>query len=199
MRRVPLWVVSAFLLMQAIPAQAAVLSVVPSASTIAPGGAVAVDIVISDLGDGVAPSLGTFDLNLDFDPATLGFVSATFGNQLDILGLGSLQGVDDSVAGTVNVFELSFDSASDLNDLQAASFTLVTLTFTALAGGLSDLLITILSLGDADGAALDAGIVNASVTVNDSAVIPLPGALPLLLSGLAALGFFSRRRRSLAP
>jgi len=174
-------------------AQAAIITVVPSTASVEAGTPFSVDLVISDLGDGAAPSVGIFDIDFGFDPALVGFVSATFGDQLDILGLGSLQDVDDSVAGTVNLFELSFDPADDLNDLQAGSFILATLTFNALSAGLSDLVVTILSLGDADGVALMADVVNSSIMVTDSTVIPLPGAIWLILSGVGALAFARKR------
>jgi hypothetical protein len=51
------------------------------------------NIFISGLGDGTAPSLSTFDLDISFDPTILAFSTAVFGDpilgdQLDIWGLG---------------------------------------------------------------------------------------------------------------
>ena len=44
-------------------AEALSLGVAPSASIVAPGDPLSVDVVISGLGDGAAPSLGVFDLD----------------------------------------------------------------------------------------------------------------------------------------
>lgn len=73
--------------------------------------------------------------------------SVAFGDQLDLWGLGSWTYVAPDVV-EVNLFELSFDSESDLNMFQADSFTLATLTFDTIALGTSPLDISINALGD---------------------------------------------------
>lgn len=175
-------------------ADAAVITVTPGQANLQPGDSVSVSIDISGLTAGGAPSLGTFDLDLVYDPSILSFQSAAFGDQLDILGLGSLQSADGGVAGTVNLFELSFDLASDLDALQADAFTLATLTFSATATGLSSLMVSLLALGDSDGNPLSASVRNASVAVSNASPVPLPGAAWLMLAGLFWLGMVSRRR-----
>ena len=70
------------------------------------------------MGSNIAPSLGTFDLDLSFNNSILSLDSVAFGDQLDILGLGSLQ-IATPGTGIVNLYELSFDSVDDLNNLQA--------------------------------------------------------------------------------
>jgi len=143
-----------------------------------------VTISIDGLGAGTAPSLGTYDVNLGFDPLLLSFVSATFGNQLDIFGFGDIQTVTPST-DSVNVFELSLDSATDLNNLQLSAFALATLTFDTTAMGTSPLTISLNALGDADGNALEADIQNSSIAIQDGTpTSPAPEPSSAALVGL---------------
>lgn len=171
--------------------QAAVISVVPSSPVIGVGGQTTVDIIVSDLGDGAAPSVSVFDINFEFDSTLLGFSGVTFGDQLALTGVGSLQIFDDSVAGVVNLLELSFDFPLDIDDLQLPEFTLATLTLEGLKTGVSPLTLSVLGFGDSFGDPLQFSVAESSLQV-----VPVPGALPLMLTALAGLSFFSRRRKT---
>ena len=177
----------AVVIMLPISAHAIMLSVEPNVPSLETGEELTVAINISDLGDGVAPSLSVFDLDLSFDSAVLGFSSASFGGQLDLFGLGNLQ-LATEFPGVVNLFELSFDFASDLDTLQLPVFTLVELTFDAVSPGSSALELSILSLGDSLGDAIDASVSNSTVRVSELvATVPVPGTLALLLAGLVGI------------
>ena len=100
-----------------------------------------VDLLISDVGDAMAPSLGAYDITITFDASLLGFASAAFGdpvlgNQLDLTGLGSLHG-DDPGLGNVNLFEVSLNPPDLLNSTQAGAFVLARLTLIGLSEGTS--------------------------------------------------------------
>lgn len=175
-------------------AQAApLLSVVPQMQIVDVGAPISVDIEISGLTGSLA--LGTFDIALATDPGLLVFNSASFGNQLDVLGLGSIQAVTPS-PGSVGLFELSLDSPSDLASLQADAFRLATLTFTALAASAGTTLnLSISALGDADGAAIVADTANARVAINSiQTPVPEPPSWALVLAGAAAVGWSARRK-----
>ena len=150
------------------------------------------NLVISDLFAGSAPSLGTWDLDIAFDPAILGFNSATFGDQLSLTGPSLTQIV--SGTGTVNLFELSFDFPDDLDTLQLDTFVLASLTFDTLALGTSSLGISLNALGDAWGDPLSADLSNGSVSV--AAPVPEPATLLLMVSGLLAIRTFNARSRT---
>lgn len=168
----------------------------PAMQTVDLGMPAEVDLVISDLENGSAPSVSTFDLDIFFDATILAFNNAVFGNQLDLFGLGSLS-LATPGSGTVNLFELSFDLPDDLDALQADSFTLATLTFHTLAAGASPLSLTVNVLGDALGDPLMADISQGSITVQRStAVVPEPGTIVMLLTGcIGLLGYGWRRQR----
>jgi hypothetical protein len=173
-------------------ANAVMFSFAPTTQSVVSGGIVEVGVEVSDLGNGVAPSLSTFDIDISYNSGMLLFNSVSFGDpllgdQLDVLGLGGVSSYDNSVSGLINLFKMSLDTASDLDALQADSFTLATLSFNAIGTGNSTLGIVINSLGDADGNLLTATVDHGAVTV-----IPLPPAFPLLGSGLAVL-FLMRR------
>jgi hypothetical protein len=175
----------------AAPARAITIGFDPATQEVAAGSRVTMTLVISDLGDGIASSLSTFDVSLGFDAGVLAFVAATFGDpslgdQLDLTGFGTVSAVTPG-AGLVNLFELSLDLPSDLDDLQAGAFVLASLTFTAASPGFSALGLTINELGDANGDPLTAEALSGSVTVRsqDGTVVPEPATSLLLLSGLA--------------
>jgi hypothetical protein len=104
------------------------------------------------------------------------------GDQLDLLGLGSLASATPG-SGLVNVFELSFDSVDDLNNLQAADFILARLLFDTASAGISALTLNINALGDAFGDALTANVQDGSVTVTSTTIVPEPSSILLLLLG----------------
>ncbi len=170
-------------------AHAIALSVNPISQNVLLGNSIGVTLDIAGLGDCSAPSLGVFDLDLNFDPTILAFNNVTFGDpalgdQLDLFGLGSLSAFDNTTSGMVNLYELSFDLPDDLDTLQAGSFTLVSLTFDSLAGGISPLDISINSLGDALGDPLSATLENGSVAVNP---VPEPSTILLLVIGVMGI------------
>lgn len=159
------------------------------------GNSVNVDIGISGLASGAAPSLSGYDVNLSFDPSYLSFTGVVFGdvalgNQLDLASLGSTTIAELTGVGIVNLFELSGDAAEALNTLQADSFNLATVTFDVLNAGTSLLQLDLNALADADGNTLSAITVSVPVTT-----VPLPSAFLLMGPGLAGLMFAGKRRK----
>lgn len=177
-------------------ASAATLAVVPAAAQVSVGGTVQVGFTIAGLGDLSAPSLGAYDLDIDFDAGLLNFSGVSWGDplqgsQLDLARLGSYAQIDSSHAGSgkLNLFEFSFDDIAALNNLQAGSFTLFTLSFTAVAKGAASISIGVNALGDAYGNDLAAQVSNGSVSA-----VPVPASLPLFTSALLAMVVGRRRR-----
>jgi len=161
----------------------------PVSQTVPVGDTAEVALVISGLGDEIAPSVGVFDLDITFDPALLAFSNVVYGDQLDLFGFGSDQFTTPSV-GSVNLYELSLDLPWDLDDLQADSFTLATLTFDTLSIGTSFLdIFSVNALGDSWGNPLTADVQRGSISP-----VPEPATILLLVSGMAGLGVFGRRR-----
>lgn len=159
------------------------------------GNSVNVDIGISGLASGAAPSLSGYDVNLSFDPSYLAFAGVVFGdaalgNQLDLASLGSTTIFELAGAGIVNLFELSGDTVEDLNTLQADSFNLATVTFDVLNAGTSLMQLDINALVDAGGNALSAVTLSAPVTT-----VPLPSAFLLMAPALAGLMCAGKRRQ----
>lgn len=180
-------------------AHAIVLKVNPISQNALLGNSIGFTLNIAGLGDSSAPSLGVFDLDLNFDPAILTFHNVIFGDpvlgdQLDLFGLGSLNTFDDTTPGMVNLYELSFDLPSDLNTLQIGSFTLASLTFDSLALGISPLNISINSLGDAWGNHIVLDTVNnGSVAVATAVPVGKPFTCLLLVSGLIGMAGIKRK------
>jgi len=172
----------------------------PNSQNATLGTAANVVVNISGLGAFTAPSLGTYDLVVNYDPAILSYNSVAFGDpilgdQLDLFGLGSITSITQGAG--LFIFELSLDSADDLNLLQAPAFTLFTLTFDSIGLGTSSLGLVINALGDADGAALDASVESGSITVSDSTTaVPEPSTFFLLGSGMLGIICLARTRFS---
>src|ERR1035441_7926709 len=157
------------LVITASPALAGViLSIQPSSQSAALGSQATADLNIAGLG--IPPSLGTFDVNINFDPTILSFNNFSFGDpvlgcdQLDPTCGGNTINFINPGVGTVELFDLSLDSDTTLNALQPSSFILGVLTFDTLGTGASSVDVTINALGDADGNSLSASIQNGSVS-----------------------------------
>lgn len=171
------------------------LVVAPSDTEIILGDTVSVDVNVSGLGDGEAPSLSSYDLILQFDSLILSFLSVDWGTEL---GLFSLQ-LEESVPGGHSFVEISFDFPDDLDLLQPPAFTLFTAHFSSIATGVSPLVLDTIALGDSLGNSLESNTTNSSVTVkNPSSVgVPEPGVLSLLTVSGIGLMMFSLYRRKL--
>lgn len=206
MKNIPAIICAAALFLAALPVQATIiLSIIPASQNTTVSSTVNAALVISGLGSGAAPSLGTFDVDVSFNSAILGLNNVVFGDpalgdQLDILGLGSLF-ISTPGAGMVNLFELSFDLSSDLDSFQAESFTLATLNFDALSAGTSSLAISINALGDALGVTMVADSRNGSVTPadlsnNPTPTVPEPSSLLLITIGILGMIALAQRHRS---
>jgi hypothetical protein len=155
-----------------------------------------VALTISGLGDPGPPSLGAFDVNINFDPTVLAFDSAAFGDQLDLFGFGFNPTFSGVIApGVLNLFEVSLDPPVLLDVLQAGSFTLATLTFDAIGLGISPLEISSFVLSDAWGFSLDA--MTQLGRISASAAVPEPSTLLLLGSGLIGIPWFRKRWKKL--
>jgi hypothetical protein len=177
-------------------------SVILSAASqiVSQGQLTTIEVNISGLGNGTA--LGGFDLNIGFDPSLLGFSSAaygdpTLGDQLDLEGFGTYT---DTVTGTgtTEITELSFDSAFALTSLQAANFTLASLTFDALAPGVSPVTLSVNALPDQNGNSIAAGTVSGLIDIQSAggAAVPEPGTWLLFCGGLVMLVLRGYRRAS---
>lgn len=175
---------------------AATIFVTPGTQTVNVGSSVNIDVNLSGLGNGVTPSVGTYDLDVNFDSALLSFSSVTWGTGLDVLALGSIQFATPGT-GTVNLFELSLDSVSDLNSLQLPTFRLFTLSFTTLAAGTSPVTISVNALGDADGVALPFNAIDGSLTIQETGGSPVPEPSTFLPIAIVLLGFGVRFRSGL--
>ena len=163
------------------------LSLSPPEQTVQAGVPFSLALKVAGLGNGEAPSLSTFDLEVSYDSAALEFQAAGFGDpllgdQLELVGPGAITEADSSLMDTVSLFELSLDSAADLNSLQASEFTLATLTFSGLTWGATPLSVSISALGDSDGFPLTADVLGATVTI-----VPEASTFALVSLGLLAL------------
>lgn len=180
---------------QAVP----IIRAIPSVSSASVGDNFTVTIGVSGLTDFAAPSLGVYDIDLVFDPALVSLGTITFGTGLDVFGFGTIQSATPGT-GTVNLFELSLDSASDLNNQQLDTFVLATLNFSAGVAGTTAFDFLFNAIGDADGNPIDVDAVGGRLEIADGAPPPLsvpePGSVPLVLAGLGAIAM--RRRRLIA-
>ena len=129
--------------------------------------------------------LAVFNLDINFDESVLTFDSISFGNKLDVDPVfASFQDVSLPAPGTLNVGETSFAFFDDLFFAQdgLASFNLVTINFTALMAGMSDITLSNIQLADDLGNSFSQiTSTNTQLTVGNVATVPEPSTLSLLL------------------
>lgn len=172
-------------------ANAISIDLVANKSAVNIGDNLEVAVRISGLNDAGAPSIGVYDFDFHFDNSLFSFNSiswgdSTQGNQLDLSGFGSLQN-STSGNGWLNLFELSFDNALDLNQFQAGEFTLFSVLLNTIAVGTGNFSLIANSLGDAYGDELFADEINETQVRVGSISVPEPSSVLLLLAGLLAI------------
>jgi len=170
------------------------LSFDPLIQTTPLGGSAAVNLVVSGLGNLASPSLGGFFIDFSYNPAVVSLSSLTFGTELDLGVLGSIQGSDTSTPGLVHLDEVSFEAPDGLNGAQPDSFTLATIQFTGAAPGLSPLVFGAVSLSDETGATIAGFTIDTGLITVPGGHIPDGGASALLLGGAVA-GLLSMKKR----
>lgn len=180
-------------------ADAARLSFAPSAQRgLEVGGRVTADLVVSDLGETGAPSLGGFSVEILFDEAVLGFNSASFGGSLGAIVFddpfdftADAYGEVTPGTGDVALLETSYLLPAELDALQSDSFVLATLAFDVASLGSTTLSFGAVELTNAFGNVI------ADPKLNNG-FVPIPATASLMVPGLGLMGWLRRRRKARA-
>ena len=200
-KQLGLCLVAIFGLLQFSSASAISLNFVPSNQTVNLNQSFGVDVVVANLGNEI---VSAFDLDVVYDPLVLSATDFQF-----TTNLGSLDPFDFEIffadsfitPGRIDFAELSLLSDAELDSRQGDSVVLGTMTFEAIAVGVSSLIFDPNTFPGIDIKGRDAlrllnlDVGDGSVTVNAVAVIPLPGAAILMLTGLLGIGVASRKRK----
>ncbi|GHE85545.1 cohesin domain-containing protein [Thalassotalea profundi] len=169
-------------------AQATLITAESAQSNYQVGDSIALIIDINEIeydNVGFQKLLAIFNVDINFDESVLAFDSITFGNKLDVDPVfASFQDISQPAPGTLNVGETSFAFFDDLFFAQdgLASFNLVTINFTALMSGMSDITLSNIQLTDDLGNSFSRiTSSNTQLTVGNVATVPEPSTLSLLL------------------
>jgi hypothetical protein len=140
-------------IVKAAPSLAASLNLVPSSMTVVAGSSFDVDVVISGLPAGSPPSVGTFDLDVSFNPTIFAPTNVLFSSFLGNPDPSAFETLTDFhfLPGVVDLAAVSLLSPTELDDLQPVSFSLATISFTALASGTGSFTFSQIIVDDAFG------------------------------------------------
>ena len=148
------------------------LNFFPSSQVVELGDTVSVNLRISDLGEMSSPSLGAFDLNINFDSSIVDLTDVGFEDQLSLFNTPSLNFFIPE-NDRVNLVEISNNSPLELDMFQETYFVLASLDFNTVSSGSTLLTITDAILSDANGIPLDFDVLDSSITVvSSSASVP---------------------------
>lgn len=173
-------------LMLVKPVNGVTLDLLPQTQNVTLGESVIIDVQISELGNGIAPSVGGFQLQLDYDPGVLTFDDITFSGLIDLPGFGS-QSVDSSTPGIVIFGDVFLDNdTGDLNVAQPDSFSLANIELIGSGIGTnSPLTLSIIEIVDEGFMEFDPVTQNdATVTVNPATTQVPESSLGLTVWGL---------------
>ena len=172
------------------PAHALSLFFSPLAQTVLLGQQALVAVGIAGTAAGAPPSIGGYDVDVVFDDGILTVADVSFGTMLG--HPLSITASDASVAGRVNLAEVSLLSPAQLDGSQPDTFLLAILTFDTLSIGTSPLRLSSILVSDGFGLPLAVLAGGGSITVT---AVPEPATLPLSLGLLVVLALVRRQGR----
>jgi len=160
------------------------------------GDSVAVDVVITDRGSDIVTA---YDIDIAYDSNILTATDVNFGGLLGTPPSTSQQSFDLTNPGIVDITEQSLLDEALLEIMQPDDFTLATVTFNAIADGVSDLDL-IWTTGNSVSGANNQVIIDTNVSVSGNQLIianvPEPTSIALLSMGaIVAFGLKKRKEQ----
>lgn len=181
-------------LVQAMP----MVSINPSTSFGAVGDTISVDILWNGDGNNY---IGDWDIDLAYDDTVVSYSGTTF--YLGVDSFGCIDCGDSSIAGLIDLYEVSFDSVDELKinqDSLGNAFKLATLDFVGIKDGISQLTFgALFTFGDEGGNDFVPDLANGRICVGNvdcTVSVPEPATLSTLILGLAGLGLRRRLRKN---
>ncbi len=171
------------------PVNGITLDLLPQIQSITVGQSVMVDVQISELGNSASPSVGGFNLELNYDPTVLTFNDLTFSGLIDLSGSG-IQSIDSSIPGTLLFGDVSLDFPEDLNAAQPDAFSLANIEFIGSGvGENSTLSLNIIELVDENFTSLEPVAQNDAIVTVSSTKTTVPESNLGLIGWGIVLGF----------